>query len=85
MWVDYWGCSTLYKLSVFVAVFLYSVKFQNKIDNNMAKICLIYNFAQHYRTNIFTLDQQLNVDFVFVEKYLDMKKMDYSLLRYKTI
>lgn len=41
MWVDYWGCSTLYKLSVFVAVFLYSVKFQNKIDNNMAKICLI--------------------------------------------
>lgn len=50
----------------------------------MAKICLIYNFAQHYRTNIFTLlDQQLDIDFVFGEKYLNVKKMDYSLLHHK--
>lgn len=48
------------------------------------KICLIYNFAQHYRTNIFTLlDQQLDIDFVFGEKYLNVKKMDYSLLHHK--
>ena len=45
-------------------------------------ICLIYNFAQHYRTNIFTLmDKELSIDFVFGDKYLDVKKMDYSLLK----
>lgn len=50
----------------------------------MSRICLIYNFAQHYRTNIFTLlDQQLDIDFVFGEKYLNVKKMDYSLLHHK--
>ena len=44
--------------------------------------CLIYNFAQHYRTNIFVLlDQKLPIDFVFGDKYLDVKKMDYSLLQ----
>ena len=49
----------------------------------MAKLCLIYNFAQHYRTNIFTLmDQQLDIDFVFGEKYLNVKKMDYSKLQH---
>lgn len=48
------------------------------------KLCLIYNFAQHYRTNIFTLmDQQMDIDFVFGEKYLNVKKMDYSLLKHK--
>lgn len=48
------------------------------------KICLIYNYAQHYRTNIFILmDQQMNIDFVFGEKYLNVKKMDYSLLNHK--
>ena len=47
----------------------------------MSKLCLIYNFAQHYRTNIFTLlDQQLDIDFVFGDNYLNVKKMDYSLL-----
>jgi glycosyltransferase involved in cell wall biosynthesis len=46
------------------------------------RICLIYNFAQHYRTNIFMLmDSELPIDFVFGDKYLDVKKMDYSLLR----
>ncbi len=45
------------------------------------KCCLIYNFAQHYRTNIFQLmDKELQCDFVFGDKYLDVKKMDYSLL-----
>lgn len=48
------------------------------------KICLIYNFAQHYRTNIFTLmDQNMDVEFVFGDHYLNVKKMDYSLLRHK--
>lgn len=46
------------------------------------KICLIYNFAQHYRTDIFeALDNKLNIDFVFGDKYLDVKKMDYSSLQ----
>ncbi|MBN2730380.1 MAG: glycosyltransferase [Bacteroidales bacterium] len=45
-------------------------------------ICLIYNFAQHYRSNIFNLmDKEMPVDFVFGDKYLDVKKMDYSLLQ----
>ena len=30
------------------------------------RICLIDNFAQHYRENIFTLmDQNMDIDFVF--------------------
>lgn len=46
------------------------------------KICLVYNFAQHYRENIFCLlDKELNCDFVFGDKYLDIKKMDYSLFK----
>lgn len=46
------------------------------------KIALIYNYAQHYRTNIFTLlDQNWDIDFYFGDKYLDVKKMDYTLLR----
>lgn len=45
------------------------------------KICLIYNFAQHYRANIFQLmDKEFLIDFVFGNRYLDVKKMDYSLL-----
>ena len=50
----------------------------------MQKICLIYNFAQHYRAEIFQqLDQNFNIDFYFGDKYLDVKKMDYSLLKGK--
>lgn len=46
------------------------------------KLCLIYNFAQHYRTSIFTLmDKKFCVDFVFGDSMGDVKKMDYSLLR----
>lgn len=47
----------------------------------MKRICLIYNYAHHYRTNIFTLmDNEFPIDFYFGDKYLDVKKMDYSLL-----
>ena len=50
----------------------------------MQKICLIYNFAQHYRSEIFQqLDQNFDVDFYFGDKYLDVKKMDYNLLKGK--
>lgn len=46
------------------------------------KLCLIYNFAQHYRTNIFTLmDRELKCDFLFGDSMSDVKKMDYSLLQ----
>ncbi|TDD76989.1 glycosyltransferase [Flavobacterium caseinilyticum] len=45
------------------------------------KIGLIYNFAQHYRTAIFTLlDKELEVDFYFGNKMDGIKKMDYTLL-----
>lgn len=48
------------------------------------KIALIYNFAQHYRANIFTLmDKDMDVDFYFGDHYLNVKKMDYSLLKHK--
>jgi glycosyltransferase involved in cell wall biosynthesis len=47
----------------------------------MKNICLIYNYAQHYRKNIFMLmDKELECDFVFGDKYLDVKKLDYALL-----
>lgn len=46
------------------------------------KLCLIYNYAQHYRTGIFTLmDKELKCDFVFGDSMSDVKKMDYSLLK----
>ena len=46
------------------------------------KLCLIYNFAQHYRTSIFRLiDKEFNCDFVFGDSMGDVKKMDYSLLK----
>lgn len=45
-------------------------------------ICLIYNYAQHYRAKIFLLlEKELNVHFVFGDKYRDVKKMDYSLFK----
>lgn len=50
----------------------------------MSKLCLIYNLAQHYRAEIFQeLDKAFDVDFYFGDKYLDVKKMDYSLLKGK--
>ena len=48
------------------------------------KLCLIYNYAQHYRTSIFRLiDQEYDCDFFFGDSYLNVKKMDYSLLKGK--
>lgn len=48
------------------------------------KLCLIYNFAQHYRASIFKLiDQEYDCQFVFGDKYLNVEKMDYSLLKGK--
>lgn len=45
------------------------------------KFCLIYNYAQHYRSNIFKLmDKELQCDFVFGDTMSDVKKMDYSEL-----
>lgn len=46
------------------------------------RLCLIYNFAQHYRTSIFRLiDQEYDYGFFFGDSYLNIKKMDYSLLQ----
>lgn len=46
------------------------------------KLCLIYNFAQHYRTSIFKMiSEEFYCDFVFGDSMSDVKKMDYSLLR----
>jgi len=48
----------------------------------MNKICVISNYAPHYRTNIFMLmDKELSCDFYFGNKMKDIKKMDYSLLK----
>lgn len=46
-----------------------------------SKICLIYNYAQHYRLGIFKLlNDELEVDFYFGDKMDDVKKIDYSEL-----
>lgn len=47
----------------------------------MKHTCLIYNYAQHYRLNIFSLmNSMINCDFFFGDKMEDVKKIDYSLL-----
>ena len=52
------------------------------IEIIIMKLCLIYNYAQHYRTNIFALmDKEFDISFVFGDSMNDVKKMDYSLLR----
>ena len=46
------------------------------------KLCLIYNYAQHYRTSIFKLmSEELACDFLFGDTMSDVRKMDYSLLK----
>ncbi len=46
------------------------------------KLCLIYNFAQHYRRDIFKLiSESFDCDFVFGDSMDDVKKMDYACLR----
>lgn len=45
------------------------------------KLCIIYNFAQHYRANIFKLiDSTFDCEWYFGQTMADVKKMDYSIL-----
>ena len=47
----------------------------------MNHICLIYNFAQHYRLGVFKLmDEKMNIDFYFGDEMGDVKKLDYKEL-----
>lgn len=46
------------------------------------KLCVIYNFAAHYRQSIFVkMDQTYDCDWYFGKRNADIKKMDYSLLK----
>lgn len=46
------------------------------------KLCLINNFAQHYRTSIFCrIDEEFDCDFYFGDWTGGIKLMDYSLLK----
>lgn len=48
------------------------------------RLLLICNTAPHYRSAIFQMmDRELGCDFVFGDKVLDIKKMDYSTLTHK--
>lgn len=55
-----------------------SIMNPSKNNNN---ICLVYNYAQHYRKEIFQLlDKELECDFYFGDKMGDVKKLDYTYL-----
>lgn len=46
------------------------------------KLCIIYNFAAHYRQSVFEIiDQYFDCDWYFGKANADIKKMDYSLLK----
>ncbi|SFW65276.1 Glycosyltransferase involved in cell wall bisynthesis [Sinomicrobium oceani] len=46
-----------------------------------SKICLVYNYAQHYRLGIFKLlDKELGCHFYFGDKLMDIKKINYKEL-----
>ena len=48
------------------------------------KLCLVYNFAQHYRAGIFKrMSETYDCDFFFGDSMSDIRKMDYSLLKGK--
>lgn len=48
---------------------------------NRKNLCLVYNYAQHYRQEIFQLlDKELGCDFYFGDKMNDVRKLDYRLL-----
>lgn len=52
------------------------------MDSSKKKICVIYNFAAHYRAPIFIeIDKEFDCDWYFGKANDDIKKMDYSLLR----
>lgn len=46
------------------------------------KLCLIYNFAQHYRAGIFKkIDEEFDCDFYFGDSYLNVQKIDYNIFQ----
>lgn len=46
------------------------------------KLCIVYNFAAHYRAPVFEkIDQSFDCDWFFGKTNSDIKKMDYSLLK----
>ncbi len=46
------------------------------------RLCLVYNFAQHYRAAIFKrISETYDCDFYFGDSMSDVKKMDYALLK----
>lgn len=48
------------------------------------KLCIIYNYAQHYRTGIFRLiDKEFNCEWFFGDVTTDIRKMDYSILTHR--
>lgn len=48
------------------------------------KLCVIYNFAAHYRQSVFLkIDQTFDCDWYFGKRNADIKRMDYSLLKGK--
>lgn len=49
----------------------------------MSKTCLVYNFAQHYRKEIFSLmDKGLDIVFYFGDKMGDVKKLNYDIFQH---
>ena len=45
------------------------------------KLCIIYNFAAHYRQSVFVqIDRSFECDWFFGKRNADIKRMDYSLL-----
>lgn len=52
----------------------------------MSKLCLIYNFAQRYRTAIFSaIDKQWECEWYFGKNTTDIKGMDISVLKNATV
>ena len=52
------------------------------MEQSKKKICVIYNFAAHYRAPIFIeMDKEFDCDWYFGKANDDIKKMDYSLLK----
>ena len=46
------------------------------------KLCIVYPFASHYRTAIFTnIDKNFDCEWYFGDSMFDVKKMDYSKLQ----
>lgn len=50
------------------------------------KLCIIYNYAPHYRTEIFKLiDEEFDCTWYFGDSMSDVKKMDYAILKHPII